>query len=427
MNSTGALKQQNNFVTTIPIVGQQWIAQYATGGTSQVMCQPTSAGDTYILWDSTVIKLNSDGNKTFANVLNDYLYVYCSYADASNNLYVAGNMAGVPQVVKYNSAGTILWQKSFGGSNIVSMQVTTSGDVFVLIGDIPPVTVYNGPYIVMKLNSSGTVLSQRRLLKSATSATTNLYIDNTNSKLYITGTDFATGRGQILNAVYDLSNSDTASSMVYQSSTTDKYYTSNVIYPSKTIVTDGTYVYQIGQRLIGTTTRSVYMKINKSTGAISYSNQISISGIACSIYGITMDTSGNFYLYGNVSSSDTGLGFVCKVRMSDGVILWAKTLGTTQQFVWDMSYSGGFLYMTTEVVSGGYRSACIKLKSDGSLPDATYNTYWKFTSVTPTTASYDGQTTGTTTGTNTTTAYGSAATTYTTSTASVTITTTNIP
>jgi hypothetical protein len=279
-----------------------------------------------------------------------------------------------------------------------------------------------------RINSAGTVINQRKVLNPATTSLTNIYTDLTNSKLYITGTDFATpSRGQIITGTYGLSNNDAATSIVTQYSSTDSYLTANTTFMGPTIVAASSYLYQVGYRVISGTSHSVYMKINSSTGAIAYSNEISIGGVACTIDGITSDNSNYIFVYGNISSSDTGNSFVSKIRMSDGAIIWTKRLGNGNQYIWNMQYSGGFLYITTENVTGGYKGACIKLNSDGSLPDGTYATNWKFTAVNATVANYTAFYQTTTTGSTSTTSYTSAASTDSITTASATITTTNIP
>lgn len=429
MNSTGAFKQQKNFVTTVPIIGQQWIAQYTTSATNVIYNQPVASGDTYILWDNNVIKLNSDGNKTFANQYSVYVNAFCSCYDSSNNLFVGGQIDGSAGVIKYDSSGNIVWQKQFGTVySVISVQAGASGDVFVLTGDISPVNGFFGPYVMWRINSSGTVINQRKLLKPTTTSVTNMYVDSTNSKLYVTGTDFTTpSRGQIITGTYGLTNNDTASQMVIQYSGTDSYLTAATSYIAQTIVSDSTYLYQVGYRVISGTTHSVYMKINSSTGAVSYSNSIVIGGVSCTINGITSDNANYIFVYGNISSSDTGSGFVSKIRMSDGVIIWTKKLGSGNQYIWNMQYSGGFLYITTERVTGGYRGAVIKLNSDGGLPDGTYGSNWVFATVAATATAYNPFYATTTTGSTSTTAYSSAAAANSVTTASITVTTTNIP
>lgn len=429
MNSTGAFKQQKNFITTTPIVGGQWIAQYATSATSQVYCQPVSSGDSYILWDDKSIKINSSGSKTFANQYSVYVRPMCSCYDSSNNLVVGGQIDNVAGVIKYDSSGNILWQKTFSTVNsVISVQATASGDVLVMAGDPSPVDYFIGPYVMWRINSAGTVVNQRRILKPSTTSITSMSIDNTNGTLYITGTDYSNpSNGQIITGKYGLGNNDAASSMITQSSATESYKTAATGYPNQTIVNDSTYIYQVGYRVTSLgTIRSVYMKINSSTGVISYSNQIVI-GVSCTINGIVSDGSTYVYVYGNISSSDTGSGFVSKIRMSDGVIIWTKRLGSGNQVIWNMQYNDGFLYITTENITGGYKSALIKLNSDGSLPDGTYGTSWYFLGVTATTITNTASSAGTTTGSTSNTAYSSTAPANSVTTASVTVTTTNIP
>ena len=433
MNSTGAFKQQKYFVTTTPIIGDQWIAQYSAVATYPSRVQVSSGGEAYILWQNTVIKLNTSGNKTFAIDLSVFVDVFCSMVDSNNNVYVGGLIDNVPGIIKYDSLGNLIWEKTFGTGvyrPIVSIQVATNGDVFCLAGVQPPVTTYSNPCVVWKLDSNGNVINQRKVLKAASTSTTYVQIDNTNSKLYITGSDFSSGRSEVLTGTYDLTNTDTASGIVYQSSTVDKYYTNNYGYTNCTLVYDATYFYQVCSRYITSTgiLHSVFVKINKSTGAISYSKELVISGVASTISGIVTDNNGFIYVYGNVSGGDdSGPGFIAKISTSTGNVVWCKKLGSSTQLIWDVAYSNGFLYINSISYVSGYHSACIKMNVDGSLPNGTYGTYWTFTATTPTLVTYNAASTGTTTGTNSTTAYSVTTPSYTTSTSSATITTTYIP
>lgn len=422
MNSTGAFKQQNNFVITIPIVGQQWIAQYATNATAQSYSVPTSGGDVYIAYENTIIKLNTNGGKTFAITDNSTNYASCVAVDSNDNLYVGAYR----QIIKYNSFGSIVWQTKINANdsfhNIVPINDTT---VFALQSQ-SPVVGYSSTSCMYKLDGTGSVVNQRRLLKSTSTYTTCLFNDISTSSLVVTGTNFVGTRGEVVTGIYDYTNTDVASAMVTQTST-NSYTTSGDPNSLNTIVSDGTYNYQLIYRTVSSTVYSVFAKINRTTGAESYSYQILINGTACTIYGMTKDNSGYLYLYGNVSGSDTGLGFICKVQASTGTVIWAKTLGFTQQFIWGLNWVDNFLYTNTETVSGGYKSACIKLKADGSLPTGTYGTNWRFDTVTATLNSVTATTSTTTTGTNIVTSNTSSVPTYTTTTASVTVTTYNIP
>lgn len=425
MNSTGAFKQQKKYVVTTPIVGGQWIAQFSTSAlatTPQV--QPVSSDDIYVVTESKTIKLNSSGNLTFANLLSGYEEGVSTCTDSSDNLYFGGTIDNYPVIIKYDSSGNILWQKRLSTSlysRVSSIQVATNGDVFALVGTQMPISttsLSSAPMTVFKLDSTGALLSQRKVLKSTTTATECLFIDNVNSKLHIVGTEYV-GSGQptkILTGTYGLSNTDVAESMTSTSKTSTNVYIGRAIWTYKSIVADDTYVYIIGTAGAD----DFFAKINKSTGAVSYSYSISEE-----LYGITMDTSGYMYIFGNSGNNDiAGYGILFKVRMSDGVIIWSKKIGLTSLIIFQATWSNNFVYLVAQNQESGYKSACMKLSDSGSVTSGTYNG-WSIQdlSLTSTTVSLSSTTT---TGTNTTTAYTTPATTYTQSTASVTITTTNI-
>lgn len=428
MNSTGAFKQQQYFVTTTPITGDQWIAE-STGGSPFNQVQPAPSGDIYVVKGNAIIKLNSSGNKTFANTLSASATIYSTATDTNSNLYVGGIIDSVPGIIKYDSSGNIVWQRKLSteaGQTISSIQVATNGDVFALLGRVMPLSTGYGlpssPYTVWKLDSTGAVVNQRKTLRASTTATESLFIDNTNSKLYISGTEFGAAGAptKIINGVYGLSNTDVAESLVTATSSTNSFSLGSSQYSYKTTVTDGTYIYQIGQ--VGGAYQ-FYAKINKSTGAYVY--QYALPDIGAD--SITMDSSGYMYIFYNYASEGSPMyGYIIKIRMSDGAVIWSKKLGVIDVYISQMTWSNNFLYIVATDNSTS-DSACIKLKDDGSLPNGTY-TGWTFANYTPYVISGTiTPTTSTTSGTNTTTSYTNSVTSFTQSTASVTITTTNIP
>lgn len=427
INSTGALKQQRSFVTT-PISGGQWLAQFANTAISTIpQVQPMPSGDIFVVSDSKLIKLTSSGSKTFANLLSGYQEAFCLCADSSNNLYVGGLIDNYPAVIKYDSSGNITWQLKLSTSAyspITSIQVATNGDVFALLGSQMPISGSYVPYTtantIWKISSNGTVLNQRKTLKASTSFLECLFIDNTNSKLYVAGTEWV-GTDlptKVILGSYGLSNTDVAETLVTATRSTNSLYIGGSPYDYKTMVSDGTYIYQLVY--IGGGGSNI-LKINKTTGATSYFYFVS----SAYLNGITMDNAGYMYIMGNSNSSSDGYGIVMKVRMSDGVIIWSKKIGTSTVTLYQITWSDGYVYVTASKTAFGYSSICIKMKDDGNITSGTYGG-WAFANLTHTTSTPFTPTTATATGNNTTTAYTNSALTYTQTTASVTVTTTTI-
>lgn len=439
LNSMGALRNMTLYVTTTPMESDQWIAEFAgtSGDPQRFYCMPNSSGDVYITDGYLgVFKLASNGTKTYAKffTLLDSTSLNCQpYVDSSGNLYVGGQWdtgrtspvwsGSIPILIKYDSSGTILWQQGLSTTpalysmSVLSIRTTSSGDLFVLTGydqgtaPTPGTPGPNAVYVVFKIDpSTGAIINQRKVLKQATTATTELIIDSINSNVIVAGTDFSSPQA-ILIGYYDFTNTDSASVMLTQYSTSDLYSLNFGAGRTSNMATDGTYVYMIGNREISGITRTVYMKINKTTGAVSYSNALVINTASIALFGITMDNSGYIYVSGYSGGPFSGRVSITKIRCSDGAVVWSKMMGNDpySENIGPVVWLDGYLYYCASQTSAGagppIHQACIKLKDDGSLPNGTYGTYWTFTSTTPTLVSYMPQTTGTTTGTNLNTTY----------------------
>jgi uncharacterized delta-60 repeat protein len=133
------------------------------------------AGDTYSFvagsYDFWVLKLNSDGTvvwqKTYGGTDNDYAH---SIQQTSDGGYIVAGYtwsfgAGSYDfwVLKLNSDGTVAWQKTYGGTEgdlARSIQQTTDGGYIVAGGTD---SFGDGYYVfwVLKLNSDGTVAWQK--------------------------------------------------------------------------------------------------------------------------------------------------------------------------------------------------------------------------------------------------------------------------
>lgn len=436
LNSVGALKEQNSAFSLIPISDTQWIAQLNSASGILYAAIPSLNGNVFLPTPGSegLLKLNTLGS--LVSVFNTnpaYGNGVILTIDKNENAYVGSTYddSGLlkPLIIKYNSFGKILWQQFIDiiNNTVLCIKVTPSNDLFVLVGDSnggDPASGY-GPYILFKINPvTGAIINQRKLLKYTSSAPSDLAIDDTTGDLLIAGTDYQT-TSEILIGTYDYTNTDTASNMVYQSSGTDDYQTFFGGAGNQSIVTDSTYIYQVAYRVISGITRSVFMQIDKSTGAVNYSYAVTVGGGSLALYGITKDNSGNIYVTG-FTSSTTGFTYIMQIDASTGSINWIKSLGTSIQFdrIDSATWSKGFLYFSATTQSGATTYyAAIKLKDDGSVVDGTYGTYWTFATPTPTLVSYMPSTTGTTTGSNNTTSETATTTSISRVSSSITITT----
>lgn len=115
--------------------------------------------------------------------------------DTSNNIYVAGygQSSGTTvfgYLVKYNSSGAIQWQRyliasSSSDEGFTGVAVDSSGNIYCVGYSKYGTATYSA--ILVKYNSSGTVLWQRKLSGSANTKGLGVSLDSSNN-LYITGT-----------------------------------------------------------------------------------------------------------------------------------------------------------------------------------------------------------------------------------------------
>lgn len=418
LNTTGILKRQRG-IAIGPIISDQWIAQLntTTYGLGGVVVD--SLGNAYVNTgfanqSQGITKITSTGSLVFSKISSDGDNGITAI-DSSDNVYVGYQLyvAGVsyPNIIKYDSNGNILWQKYFPSVNnrqTLAIQPTNAGDLFVLTGNAfggDPLFGGAGPYVVWKLDpTNGSTISQRTVLNFAT-GTNDIYVDSTNGQLIIAGTDYGASPNRILIGFYNFTNTDAASNVLYQEPsnlTTDSYDTFFAGQSFQNVVADSSFVYQVAYRTISGITRSIYQKINRTTGAVSYSYDVTTSGNSLALIGITIDNSGSLYITGNSAGSFQS-AYIMKINASTGAITWIKRVGDLGLTIFETlggpTWSNGYVYfnVTAGLSPSPNQHALFKLKDDGSATSGTYGGIWNIGSVTATNTSYLPFATGTTT------------------------------
>jgi hypothetical protein len=133
------------------------------------------------------MKLNSSGNAiTWQRKINFYWQPSSIAVDSSGNVFGVSSQAGYKGWLgKWNSSGTLQWQRQFspasGAHGLTGVQVDSSGNVYV--------TGYSnsGDRVFAKYNTSGAIQWQ----KSTNSANTMLVIDSSDN-IYVVGTGVQT-------------------------------------------------------------------------------------------------------------------------------------------------------------------------------------------------------------------------------------------
>lgn len=102
---------------------------------------------------SRLIKYNSGGTLEWEKTFSLQIINRIS-TDDSDNVYITGydnNTSGL-LLIKYSSNGTLAWQKTIGGGNGNAIVTTATGDVYVIGNDYN-----NGGFMLIKYSSGGTL------------------------------------------------------------------------------------------------------------------------------------------------------------------------------------------------------------------------------------------------------------------------------
>lgn len=276
--------------------------------------------------------------------------------DSSNNLYVTGYTSSDGtldgrniQIVKYDTNGTLQWQKTLGGSSFLEQGLSlvveqNTGDFYVGGTFATGSSASDARPIVAKYNSSGVLQWQKGLTPSVSSDSPGLQdiaLDS-NGNLYIAGTA-PTGAtyGQGLLAKYDSSGA-----LQWQVAITKA--TGQSTYEGITIDSlDNIFVCGDALTATGGTIYGIVAKYNTS-GALQWKKQIGDSGANPYLRDITTDSSGNIYAtgFGGPNSSS----YVIKLDTS-GSIQWQRNFSASSYYALIYSIA---MDSTDSLVVGGY-------------------------------------------------------------------------
>lgn len=365
-SSGGGVTPSDNWIVTVGGSGSD--AGYAvdvnSSGDVYVAAQTASAGAGSN--DGWIGKFDSQANEQWQRTLGstDSEQLNGIGLDSSGNVYVSGYSQGVGAgnydgiVAKYNSSGTLQWQRTLGGSLqefFVGSTVDSSGNVYIS-GQTSSTGEGSYDALFVKYNSSGTLQWQRILGDTNSNVGRGAALDSSGN-VYFSGQDVAT------------------STMVikYNSSGTLQWQRAVGQGDGNDVAVDSSgNVYCVGEYNPG----GPDFKITKhnSSGTFQF-QKIHGGSSACEGEGICVDSSGNVYAVGNIG----GNVLIIKYN-SSGTLQWQRTLGGTGT---DEGYAithdgSGNIIITGETNSAGAGNKDIliaKLPDDGSLT----GTYGSFT------------------------------------------------
>ena len=390
------------------------VAYDSTGAVYIVGQNETSGEGT----NAQIVKYDSSGTIQWQRDINAGSFAndqfLCIQVDGSDNIYAGGKGNNILFVAKYNTSGTIQWQRKLDGgtSRWYGMDLDSSGNVYVC-GVIGSGGTGPNDGILAKYNSSGTLQWQRALGSSGTYITFfNLSIDSSGN-IYVAG-------GGSAGVVCKYNSSGT---LQWQRQV------SGVSRFNGIGVDSSGDVYATGFATISGNKELVAFKYN-SSGTVQWQRSVGSTN-ADEATGGAVNSSGDVYISAesHINNASYLDGMIVKYN-SSGTLQYARTFGNTgsktDRFN-DMKLNGsGVMYISGATGEGavGQRDLwTLKLPDDGSLTGTYGNFTYQSVTVTSSTSSF---TSSTSTHTATTPTLSASTPTYTEAATSFTNTTTTI-
>lgn len=178
-----------------------------------------SSGNCYaagVVYDSgnkgsvLLVKYNTAGTVQWQRTLtaaSNSAFSFSVTTDASGNVYLAGYNGTSPFssfLVKYNSSGTLQWQRNLSGSSCLLYSVTVSPNGKVFAGGL----VYSGATpqaLLVQYNTSGALQWQKRLYISGQQSAAKSVVADSSDNCYFVGYYTVSGVANVLLTSYDSS------------------------------------------------------------------------------------------------------------------------------------------------------------------------------------------------------------------------------
>ena len=341
------------WVTKIASRGASGISTDSVGNI--YACGALTTTDTLGLSDAFLVKYDSLGNIQWNRFLGgDTTDTFDVIAiDSSNNVYVAGrtSVSGTSRslLAKYNTSGTQQWARTLGtdaafhNNSWLAIDTDSSGNIYVA-GE-----TYNTAQrgIIAKYDSSGTVIWQKSV--SAGPWQFNSIVTTSNGTSYVAGTNVSGPAGAQDIAIFKY---DSSGEVVWQKNLGTAAGNEN---PADIKLDSSGNVYLCGRTSVDGVTSPILIKLDPE-GAILWQNQLVVPLAAAPSY-MAIDNSNNVYLAGWIISGSNYNVHIVKYNLS-GELLWQRSFGGPNfevgegivigpdesfYFLMNMSFPGNFI------------------------------------------------------------------------------------
>jgi hypothetical protein len=335
------------------------------------------------------VKFNSDNTVSWQKSLstgsgNDYTVFYSIDTDNSNNVYISGivvknwlssTKSDTYQIAKYNSSGSIQWQKDlgYGFTNFVpqfgiGIIVEKSTSNFYVTGDVvigPSTGTQTTDMFLVKYNTSGSAIWGRTMGTYGTNDNSNSVALDSTGNVYIAGSTIISGNNTAALVKYN-----SAGVLQWQ-----KGLASNVGGDpnrfNNIAIDSSDNIFVCGNTYVSSLQVGMIAKYDTS-GTLLWQKQLydAIGGV--SYQSITTDSSGNVYITG---LAGIGNGLIVKYDTS-GVLQWQRVFsGSTTGGSTNLYGLSILLDSSDNITIGGQANAAgnnynmfiFKVPSDGTL------------------------------------------------------------
>lgn len=286
--------------------------------------------------------------------------------DSSQNVYAVGFSANSGNadviIAKYDSSGTIQWQRALGGASGDAGQgvaVDASGDVYIS-GYTASIGAGSNDILIAKYNSSGTLQWQRVLGGTDSDLGQGIALDSS-SNVYVVSYAVISADTQIILCKYNSSGVIQWQRSLAGPGATDFGYS---------VAVDSSDNVYISGRSLNPTAGSgdVVIAQYNTSGTLQWQRRLGGSGNDFG-YGVAVDSSSNIYVAGVTASAGAGSNdaLIAKYN-SSGVIQWQRTLGASSfDNAFAAAAKGDAVYIAGSTTIGTSSDVLLaKLPSNGS-------------------------------------------------------------